>query len=303
MSRTLSAIALACLLFGCSKKKDSGTATEPDKIDPSKNQTGGLPQPGKVFPGSGGGSGGGLPPKVEVPKASSLKAEFTMTAEAYFGELKANAKATREKYADKVFDITSTFFNVNHSNAYWLAEIENGTNPVTKHPIIQGVFLTAPDSGREKELRLLSSGQKVTIRVKGVVGPVGTEFSYAAIVDSGPSTAKVTTLAEVEPGLKAAQQRGRYETPEVLVRAKVVEAGEKGFTAGVVTDADAANGPRFGLKATGFTGYREELEALKPGDIVFLLGTPRLDFEEPVLDNARIVKEAPAGLKLPVAKK
>jgi hypothetical protein len=301
MCRTLSAIALAYLLFGCSKKKDSGTQPEPDQIDPSKIQLG-QPGPGKGDPGKGT-PGGGNPPKAEVPKAESLKAEFTVTAEAYFKELTVNAKATREKYAGKVFDITTTFFNVVPSNTYWLAEIENGLNPVTKHPIIQGVFLTAPDSGREKDLRLLSSGQKVTVRVKGVVGPVGSEFSYAAIADSGPSPAKVTTLAEVEPGLKAAQQKGRYETPEVLVRARVVEVTDGGLTACVVTDPDVANGPRFGLKATAFTGYRKELEGLKLGDVVFVLGSPRLDFDEPILDNARIVKEPPAGLKLPVAKK
>jgi len=279
--RTLSALALGCLLFGCSEKKDKGGPPEPVKpaqLDPPPT----FPPSQVVF---------GMPP----PQA----ADFMLTAEDYFKERDANPKAAREKYAGKVVEISATLWDVTVRDRFWTANVVAGEDPRVHLPVIKGITLYSPVAGGERDLRLLSCGQRVTIRATGNAGP-GEVLLRANIDGSGPTTAKVTTLAEVGKVLASADPKEKYKNTDVLVRAKLVETGKKDSQfVGTVTDPDATVEPRFLLKSSNSPVFQKELEALKPGDVVTILGVPRTEYSQSLIENPRIVTDPPAGLKLP----
>ena len=100
-------------------------------------------------------------PKGGTPEK---KADVALTAEEFFKEFRADEKATRAKYNGKLVEITATVWAPNVSEPFHRLAVVSAVDPKTNFPVMHEFFLDRPDAGKEKELRLLSRGQKVTIR-------------------------------------------------------------------------------------------------------------------------------------------
>lgn len=270
MSRPLAALALTILLPGCSNKPDGGG--QPDT------------------------------PKGGAPES---KADASLTAEEFFKEFHADEKATRAKYNGKVVEIRAEVFGPHVAEPFNRLAVYGETHETLKVPVVREFFLDKPDAGKEKEVRLLARGQKVTVRGRGSDRPSELGLIDLRVVDSGPTTAIVTTLAELAKAVADPAGREKFRRHDVLVRVKVVAPLPKdGFEAATVADPDA-DGVRFQLRRPFPPTFRKEIEALKAGDVVTVLaayGGPDPEDTRLQLDGARVVTSAPAGLSMPGGK-
>jgi hypothetical protein len=229
------------------------------------------------------------------------KADVTMALPDYLRERDADEKGTRAKYAGKTLDLTATVWDIHVHGPFAQLSVAAEIHPTAKVPVIRTLDLSETRAGNEKDIRLLTRGQKVTVRAKGNDGP-GVALPTSVIVEGGPTTAIPTTLTAVGEKLKTLEggtepYKDGYPDAEVIVKAKVFQMGNKGApVACIVTDADKDGGLRFLVRPRSPL-YREELEKLKPGDVVTLLGMPGIELTQYVFDNARIITDWPAGLK------
>ena len=295
MCRTIAGLALACALVGCSNKKDESTPPTPPGTPGPIPQPGPTPQPIPTpevnpFPGLS-------------PVAPDLtKVDFTLTAEEYSKEFQTSSKAAEQKYNLKKVEISGTVDYCVIDDDF--SEI-SFTGPAGRQTSCR--FLPK-EAEKEQGLRGLSRGQRVTVRGVGVGGA---GVWQAKITHLGTSTAKPMTFAELVEVLEKTEKLKDYKDRSVLVRVKVVEAGskEKRFAA-TVTDPDTGN-KKITLRTPvaydmGFekNSAIDEVLALKPGEVVLVLAdTPTSDLYGLSLENPRILKEPPAGVKLPGDKK
>jgi hypothetical protein len=237
-----------------------------------------------------------------TPPPSESKPDVTVALEDFLKEYRADDKATKAKYAGKEVEFAATVWSVSDVEPFPGLMVHGGKDAKSGLNFIQDFRLRSTDAGKEKEFRLLSRGQKVTIRARGTDLPMEYGLDKIRIVDSSPSQARVTTVAEVAKGEKNAAEREKHKDHEVLVRVKVVEVEKGDFTTfGKVTDPDApADAKPVTVRKPLLGTLKKEIEALKVGDVVTILAGVETEMMMPLaFTNPRIVKQAPAGLKLP----
>ncbi|MBM3981861.1 MAG: hypothetical protein FJ304_16635 [Planctomycetes bacterium] len=267
MSRYVARVALFLLVLGCGKKADE-------------------------------------PPGAN-PKPSDTKPDVTMPIEDYLTEYRGKEKETQEKYKGKLMEFSATVWSVRDVGVFGRLNVIGGH--INKLPLIQSIPVRDPEggAGKEKELRLLARGQKVTIRARVPNFPTEFGLEDLKIIDSTPTQVFVTTVADIVKAEADKDAIKKFREREFMVRVTVKSVHEKDvFQFGEVTDAGAPVGapairvrrPLMGMH------FKKEFEALKVGDTVwFLAGLPS-EQEGLELRDARIVKEAPAGITLPPAK-
>ncbi len=268
MSRHLARVALLLLIIGCGKKGDDAPSPQPE-------------------------------PKPE------RKPDVTMPIEDYLTEYRGKEKETQEKYKGKLMEFTATVWSVQDGGVFGRLNVIGGH--IGKLPFIQSIPVRDPEggAGKEKELRLLSRGQKVTIRASVPNFPTEYGLEDLKIIDSTTSQVLVTTVADVVKAEKDVEAIKKLRERELMLRVTVKSIREKDvFQFGEVVDAGAPPGapavrvrrPLMGMH------FKKEFEALKVGDTVWLIAGLPSDQEALELRDARIVKEAPAGIVLPPAK-
>jgi len=329
MFRVFAGVSLACALAGCSKQPAATTPSQPPKTVaakqitkkpiPSTTPTDPVPPPEPTPKLTATVKPAPMPPVPEPPQPKPPerdpnKVDFTLTAAEYYAEWKANGDATRKKYAGKVLELTGKVLTCDRDNStrdLQFAAYEKPTN-LTEELTFLAVPLAKSEWEKEQGLKALSYGQIVTLR--GIGGNPNTSvFDDMKIVKLGPGTAKPSTLKELAAELKDEAKQKDVERSSVVLRVKVVERAKTDDFFGwrhfcwVVVDADAPNGPQFWLG--GHVVHSEfstaELLALKPGDVVLVMGNPKSasPTPKPSIENAGILKEPPAGVKLPAEKK
>lgn len=265
MSRQIARLTLLLLVAGCGKSSESTAPAEPK---------------------------------------SERNPDVTMLMTDYLNEYRHKAEGTREKYKGKYLEFTATVWSVSEGGVFGRLDVIG--DYIDKKPFIQSIPVRDPEggAGKEKELRLLSRGQKVTIRAHtSSFGELGLED--LKIIDSTPSQVLVTTVAEVlkaEPDKEAIK---KFRERELMLRVTVKSIREKDtFQFGEVVDAGAPPGAPAIRVRRPFMGtqFKKEFAALKVGDTVWLIAGLPSEQEALELRDARIVKEAPAGIVLPAAK-
>lgn len=268
MSRHVARGALLLLVLGCGKKADDAPAP-------------------------------GADPK---PKPAERKPDVTMPIEDYLTEYRGKEKETQEKYKGKLMEFTATVWTVQDGGVFGRLSVIGGH--IDKLPFIQSVPVRDPEggAGKEKELRLLSRGQKVTIRARVPSFPTEYGLEDLTIIDSTPSQVLVTTVADVVKAEPDKEAMKRFRERELMVRVTVKSVREKDtFQFGEVVDAGAQPGAPAIRVRRPFLGvtFKKEFEALKVGDTVWLIAGLPSEQEGLELRDVRIVKDAPAGVALP----
>jgi hypothetical protein len=280
MCRTLSAITLACLLFGCAKKEEPTNPNPP--VNPTPN-----PQPGPTRP-----SAKDPEPKTTPTPANSgpdlSKVDFTLSAEALGKEIWTNPKEAEAKYSGKVLEVTGKVES---------CDIDKRTRMIRFVGDASGglrqwcpAHLQESEWEKEQGLRALSLGQTVTVRGKGP-GLRNNVFDNCIIVKVGPSTAKPMTAGELAKGLQDSERKKELENIEVVIRGKVVDNKQN------VTDPDTPDGPKINLWDPTRGLLKDEVMKLKQGDVVYVIGKPRAGGGEILLENPRVLKEPPSTAK------
>lgn len=240
-------------------------------------------------------------PKADPKPKPEPKADVTMPLDVFLEEHRKDEKGARAKYVGKEMEFAATVFGVSDVDPFYVLMVDYGKEPKSGMYVAGQFRLDSDASGKEKELRLLSAGQKVTIRARGTDEPRQFGLDNIRIVDSGPSPARVATVSELVKIEKDIPEREKLRRKEVLVRVKIAELrpSSDNFYVGTVTDPDSPSTKPVLLGRPFHGAFRKEFEALKVGDVVTILAG--LDAVEMPLAfyGARIVKEAPAGLKMP----
>jgi hypothetical protein len=282
MYRVLLGITLACGFAACSKKSD-----------PSPNQP--------ANPNSGP-----TPPKQTERDLS--KVDFTLTMDDFMKEWHKDSEAATRKYRNKVIEISGRVDSCNISKT--TRDVNVGpSQPPNKEPERERSFPVPLDKSewdKEQGLRALSRGQSITLRGVGGDGNLTGTFDNMKIVKLGPSTAKPITLRAIAENLKDDTKKKEFDVVDVLARVKVVEpaSSDAKHIYWVIVDAEGES-PQFWLggRLVGSDLATEELKALKPGDVVLILGQVEWATDKPSIQSARLLKEPPAGVKLPEHKK
>ena len=228
--------------------------------------------------------------------AADPKPDVTVTAETMSKEFQGDKKAFEAKYKGKLVEMTGKVYQ---------------TRPELGDVLLVGVKnapldCPLPEKDQEK-LRGLALGQQVTITGKcnGSV-PSLSECSFTKIGPSTALTPSVAGLAADIKGNRAAAEK-KYGGKSVIMRAKVT-AAEFDNDRLVLTITDAAG--KVSYKAQTYSifeqKYIKELKAVKAGDTIVLIGVPVVTGDpndEPALSQIVILKEPPAGVKLPMEKK
>lgn len=235
--------------------------------------------------------------------AADPKPDFTLTVEAFAKEAKANGKAFRAKYKNKVVEL---------SGAVWNPRVPQGdvmlTGTDAKVAEIDKIVSVSPPKFKlEQRHRALARGQKVTVRGKQA------DAAYPALIDCefvtvGPSTAIPVTV----PGLAAeftadaAMADKKYEGRSVVLRAKVLAAkAEKDKVRWTLTAPDGKGDAKIEVLADPLFGDPlKKLQQVKAGDVIVLIGDVSSLYGTPCeLRYPLVLDEPPAGVKLPGDKK
>jgi hypothetical protein len=241
-------------------------------------------------------------------RAADPKPDFTLTAEAYAKEARADGKAFREKYKGKIVELTATVWNPRVSDGDVLLNGWRG-----KPSNLQTEVFSALPKGKklgdklEPRLRALARGQKVTVRGKqdGNSTPVLVDCEFVKI---GPSTAIPATVsglvADFTKDEKAADDK--YRDKSVVLRAKVLVAkAERDVVKWTLGDATGKGGPKIEAVADPLYGDPlKTLEKVKPGDTIILIADVGSFYGTPCgLAYPRLLDQPPEGVKLPGGKK
>jgi hypothetical protein len=237
--------------------------------------------------------------------AADTKPDFTVTAEEFSKEAETNKDAFRQKYKNKVVEVTGTV---------WTTRVPRGDvllNGYKKDPkdFVPALVSCMPSASLEAKLRSLAKGQQVTLRGTQVdAGFPGLEKCEFVKVGPSPAVAvTVSSLAEEFKKDRAAADR-KYDAKSVVVRAKVVTA-EKDTTKKVmwiVTDADGKGTVKIPAWADSFLNdkFLKQLEQVKKDDVIILMGEAQSLGGDPCrLWDCVVLKEPPDGVKLPGDKK
>lgn len=229
------------------------------------------------------------------------KIDVTMTLEQFLRDHRKDGPGTEKKYVGKEMQFTAKVWTVRDVGVFPQLDIIAEIHPTLKVPVVMSFPLDENDAGKETKLRLLSRGQEVTIRARGTALPARYGLRDIRIVDSTPSQALVTTLTEVLKAKGNDAALAKYQRREVLLRVKVKDWSTRpvGEIGTVVDPGAPAGSAALPVRAQLLGTFKKELEALKPGDVVTILAGVVLPPESLGLRDARIVKEAPAGLKMP----
>jgi hypothetical protein len=236
-----------------------------------------------------------------VEQKPEPKADVTLALDTFLKEHRADEKGTRAKYVGKELEFAATVMGVSDVAPFPIIMVDAGKEPKSGLTFSQDFRLDLADAGKEKELRLLSRGQNVTIRARGTSLPSQYGLEKIRIIDSGPSPARVTTVAEITKIEKNVPELQKFYTKEALVRVKITELRANDLSyLGSVTDPDAPTGTKSVLLRRPLFGtFKREFEALKVGDVITILAGVEGEQVPLAFYGARIVNEAPAGLKMP----
>lgn len=241
-----------------------------------------------------------------VAFAADQKPDFKLSAEAYAKEFKTDGKAASEKYKNKLVELTAT--------VHRLALDEPGEPFVflrgfrAKPDDVIGTDMAFGPGPKEitkhQNLRALAPGQKLTVRGVQSDREVPALIN-GGFVEVGPSPAQPVTVTGLQAAASNPKTRAKYEDKWVVVRAKVtdveLENARATFTltdpmgkgAVVQASADCLNSK--GLKA--------EFAAIKKGDMLIVLAKADPLSDRFRLWDAVLLKEPPAGVKVPGDKK
>jgi len=295
-SRLLAVLAVAIpLVVGCGGTPTTPAKTDPPPVPPSGRVTPTVPQPGKGTP---------TVPQAEEPK------ELRVTAEPFTAEFEKNFRAAKDKYFGKTVEVTGAFDEFWDNNLGGEPEIKLGLRgtPTSGDPGFARLFckITAKQFDADPRLRALARGQSVTLRGK-VQDYRDVSLTDCTVVTFGPTTAVPTTLLEIEAEAgEKGDAVGKFKDRDVLVRATISKAtwGGAGWKCTAVAPKGAKKDIDFTSARLG-EEYSKELDALKAGDSVILLGHLDKAFAEGRLQisGVRVLKAVPEGLKLPDEKK
>jgi hypothetical protein len=237
--------------------------------------------------------------------ADDPKPDFTVTAEAIAREFKADRKAAVARYHKKVVDVTGPFHTARMDSDgkpmdLLLFGFQDGVSPV-----FVSCTPTRYDASLYQNLQALARGQAVTVR--GVVGDSSVAvLGDCRLVKVGPSTAVPVTVSKLKAMFVKPADAKKNDGKAVIARVRVVRVeGEKGRVTFTVADPMT--------RTTGTTtkvfvdtwfsvARRNELEAVKPGQVVIVLGVADGLAGEPRFWDAVILKTPPEGVKLPGGK-
>jgi hypothetical protein len=162
-----------------------------------------------------------------------------------------------------------------------------------------------PSFALESQRRALAQGQQVTIRGRQVDG-THPALGDCEFVEVGPSTAIPVTVsslaAEFKENTEAANKKYTHEK-SVVLRAKVVAVGvtEWKHTRWTITDVGGE-----GVKIDAYPVHpesneklREELRQVKASDVLVLMCQAYDGVNTASLRQCVILREPPAGVKLP----
>lgn len=234
--------------------------------------------------------------------------DFKLTAEAFAKEAKEarnDAKAFLAKYKGKTVEIDGTV-----SQATVPDRVLMFTGYKEKGAVGLGERAAAlvPEK-LDAQLRALSLGQQVTVRGTFTRTNAVAALDNCEIVKTGPSTAVPATVAALEAEFKKNRDAAekKYDKKSVVVRVKVVEAKlDSSKVLWTVSDPTAAKGaPQVPAWADPLLDkkFQEQLQQVKAGDVVILMGQARPLFGSFDLWDCVVLKEPPPGVKLPGAKK
>jgi hypothetical protein len=239
---------------------------------------------------------------VATVSAADEKPDHVVTAKDFAKEYQDDKKAFVAKYGGKTVEMSGTVWAPRPSGGDVLLYGNE------KKGEFSGTFIPVGAPAKlQDQLRALSQGQQVTVRGKVPVKTVFPGLEQCELVKIGPSTAIPVTLAalaaEYKKDTKAAEKK--YTDRFVVVRVKVLDAkAANDKVTWTVTDAVGKDGPK--VEANAFTQFSDkllgELKAVKPGDTVVLM-SPVIDAGGVTLHGAFLLKEPPAGVKLPGDKK
>jgi hypothetical protein len=244
------------------------------------------------------------PAGAAAAEPKEAKPDFVVTAEALAKEHKADRKAFAAKYNGKLVEVTGTVFRTRPSGGDVLLDgyKEKPTDVLTATYVVCDI----PPKLQE-QLRALAKGQQVTVRGKAD-GSIVPGLLQCEFVKVGPSPARPFTVAALAAEFKKDRDaaRKKYDGKPVVLRVKVLQAktdGEK--VRWSVTDAAGKGGATIDAWADSLFNkdFLKELEKVKAGDVIVLLAEAD-SLGDPVrLWNAVVLKEPPAGVKLPGDKK
>jgi len=291
MFRLMIKTSLFCVLVGCSNKK-SDTPQQPHSEQPQSGQQD-KPWPGPPTQPFNKGPGFGQ----NQPPPDLSKVEFTLTAETFGKELETKGEAIRQKYTGKAIELTGIV---------WFCESESDNREIDFYPSVPddrppssyiSVALQANEWEKEQGLRALAKGQLVTVR--GIGDFSSAHLKNGKIMKVGPSPAKPVSLSELGRALKDENDKMEYDGKCVLVRARVVKPAPKDtIYCWVVTDPDRADGPEFLIAHSPIRVdlVKKQLLALKPGDVVLLIGHAEGYSSVLAIWDTRLLKEPPTGV-------
>lgn len=246
-----------------------------------------------------------LTARADDPKAPAP--DFKLTAEAFAKEAKearTDAKAFVAKYKGKTVEIDGTVSQVTVPDRVLMF-----TGYKEKGAVGLGERAAAlvPEK-LDAQLRALALGQQVTVRGTFTRTNAIAALDKCEIVKAGPSTAVPTTVAALEAEFKKNRDAAekKYDKKSVVVRVKVVESKlDSSKVLWTVTDPTAKGAPQVPAWADPLLDkkFQEQLQQVKAGDVVILMGQARPLFGSFDLWDCAVLKEPPPGVKLPGAKK
>jgi hypothetical protein len=245
---------------------------------------------------------------VGAVSAADEKPDFTVTAEEFAKEFNADSAAFERKYVGKTVEVTGS---VRARTAHLLRVVLFGAKKKPTDAVDIGVSCEVP-AKLDEQLRGLAREQQLTVRGKCVRAnyPKLTECEFVKV---GPSPALPMTVSglvgEFKKDFRVA--RKAYDNKAVVARVEVLAAknanGELRWT---VADAGAKDGAKIEARVGSLIDgafenkkFMAELEKVKPGDVVILSGYLAAEYDPLLLTYAVVLKEPPAGVKLPGDKK
>jgi hypothetical protein len=238
---------------------------------------------------------------VSASAADDLKPDFTLTAQQFGKEFQTDRKAFETKYKGKVVEVSGTVWNTRPPTGDVL--LHGNKN---KEAFIGEYVSCTPMAKLQEQLRGLARGQQVTVRGKtdGSLPSLGDcEF-----VKVGASTAIPTTVAALDAEFKKNRDAAekKYDEKSVVVKVKVLDAKtEDKKVIWTVTDAAGKGTAKIKAWADPLLDdkFLKELEMVKAGDVIVLIAEAQPGGDSARLWDATVLKEPPAGVKLPGAKK
>jgi hypothetical protein len=236
--------------------------------------------------------------------AAEPKPDFTVTAVEFVKESKSDRKAFTAKYSGKTVEVTGTVWMTYIPTSQVLL---NGYKEKPTDSVGTPVYCNIPEKLNE-QLRGLARGQQVTVRGKFPKSGSFALLDDCEFVKVGPNNAFATTLTALDAEFKKNRNvaEKKYDERSVVVRVKVLDA--KTQDSKVVWTVTPSTG-KATLKVQAWADpqlekkFQQELEKIKTGDVIVLIAEAQPLGDSFRLWNSVVLKEPPAGVKLPGDKK